>query len=252
MRRLIYSFCIILLTFACSPHLTVRQINTKNSTVDLQSGSLDSSVQSIIKPYHDSIEHDMSKLVTLSATPLLKGKPESKLTNLIADMILGFGIDFCSEQNRNVKPDVSYVNYGGLRASLPQGEITVGRIFELMPFENEIVMIRISGEAIQQMAERITGRGGEGIAGMKMGIKDKKVFLLKIGGKEVDQKASYWVVTNDYIANGGDQMDMFLNPLERINTKVKIRNLLIQALNDRYKKEGILDIKLDGRIYNEQ
>ena len=44
------------------------------------------------------------------------------------------------KQNLKVKPDASYVNYGGLRASLPQGKITVERIFELMPFENEIVM----------------------------------------------------------------------------------------------------------------
>jgi len=252
MRRLIYGICIILLTFSCSPHLSVRQINTKNIPVNLQSGSIDSSVQSIVKPYHDSIAHDMSKLVAISATPLSKGKPESKLTNLLADILLEFGTDFCVSQNINIKPDVSYVNYGGLRASLPQGEITVGRIFELMPFENEIVLINISGEAIQQMAERIAVRGGEGIAGMRLGIRDKKVASLKIDGKEVDAKASYWLVTNDYIANGGDQMIMFLKPLDRINTKMKFRDLLIQSLTDRYKKDGILDVKLDGRIYNEQ
>jgi len=194
----------------------------------------------------------MSKLVAVSASALVKGKPESKLTNLMADILIEFGTDFCSKQKMNIKPDVSYINYGGLRASLPQGEITVGHIFGLMPFENEIVLIKISGEAISQMAERIALRGGEGIAGMKLGIRDKKLVYLKVDEKEVDPKATYWLITNDYIANGGDQMSMFLNPTDRIDSKMKLRDVLIQTLNDRYKKDGILDVKLDGRIYNEQ
>jgi len=252
MRHLISGICAILLTFSCSPHLSVYQINTRNIPIDIQTSQIDSSVQSIVTPFHDSIDHDLSKLVAVSTSAMVKGKPESKLTNLMADILLEFGNDFCDKQNLKVKPDVAYVNYGGLRASLPQGEITVGRIFGLMPFENEIVLIKISGEAIRQMAERIALRGGEGIAGMKLGIREKKLASLKIDGKEVDLKGSYWLVTNDYIANGGDQMSMFLNPMDRMNTKMKFRDLLIQALTDQYKKDGIIDVKLDGRIYNEQ
>lgn len=252
MRRLFISISVILFLFACSPHLSVRQITTKNIPVNTQTSSIDSLVQSMVKPYRDSIEHDMSKLVAVTTTPLKKEKPESKLTNLVADILLECGTDFCSEKNLNIKPDASYVNYGGLRASLPQGEITVGHIFELMPFENEIVLIKISGESIQKMADRIAGRGGEGIAGLKLGIRNEKTATLKIGGKAVDPTASYWLVTNDYIANGGDQMSMFSNPLERINTKMKIRDALIQSLGDRYKKDGIISVKEDGRIFNEQ
>jgi 2',3'-cyclic-nucleotide 2'-phosphodiesterase (5'-nucleotidase family) len=121
-----------------------------------------------------------------------------------------------------------------------------------MPFENEIVLIKISGDAIQQMAERIAGRGGEGLAGMKLGIRDLKPVTIRIGGKDVEPAASYWVITSDYIASGGDQMSMFLKPIDRINTKMMIRDLLIHELSDRYKNDGILDVKLDGRIYNEQ
>ena len=196
--------------------------------------------------------HDMSKLVAVSSTPLKKEKPESKLTNLIADILLESGTEYCKTMNLDIKPNASYVNYGGLRASLPKGEITVGNIFELMPFENEIVLIKISGESVQKMAERIAARGGEGVAGLILGIRNEKVGTLKIGGIGVNPANSYWLVTNDYIANGGDQMSMFLNAVERINTKMKIRDVLIQALGDRYKKDGIISVKEDGRIYNEQ
>jgi 2',3'-cyclic-nucleotide 2'-phosphodiesterase (5'-nucleotidase family) len=174
------------------------------------------------------------------------------LTNLVADIILESGIAYCQDHNLKIVPDVSYVNYGGLRASLPQGNITVERIFELMPFENEIVLIKISGESFQLMAEKIAGRGGEGVAGMKLGIRNGKVSSLTTDGKPVDRTNNYWLVTNDYIANGGDQMNMFSNPVERINTGFKIRDVLLKALKDRYKRDGIIDVKEDGRIFNEQ
>jgi 2',3'-cyclic-nucleotide 2'-phosphodiesterase (5'-nucleotidase family) len=252
MRRLFISIFAILFLFSCSHQLSVQQINTKNISVDTYSGSVDSAIQVIVKPFRDSIANDMSKLVTVSATPLVKAKPESKLTNLVSDIILEAATNYCISQNLKIKPDASYVNYGGLRASLPQGEITAGRIFELMPFENEIVLVHISGESILKMGERIALRGGEGVAGIKMGIKNEKLGTLSVSGKVVDPSALYWLATNDYIANGGDQMSMFSNPADRIDTKIKIRDTLIEILNNRYKLYGILDIKEDGRIYNEQ
>jgi 2',3'-cyclic-nucleotide 2'-phosphodiesterase (5'-nucleotidase family) len=251
MHRLFAGLAIILFLFSCSHQLSVHQINTKNISVDPKSGKIDSVMQAIVKPYTDSIAHDMAQLVTVSETPLIKGKPESKLTNLVADILLENSADFCTSRNYAVKPDASYVNYGGLRASLPEGEITVGKIFELMPFENEVVIIRITGASILQMAERIADRGGEGIAGMKLGIRNRKVSSLLINNHPVDPAALYWLATNDYIAGGGDQMVMLANPVERINTGLKIRDVLIETLRKRYQKEGILDVKEDGRIYNE-
>jgi len=252
MRRFSLSICAVLILFSCSRYLTVSQINTKNIPTEIQNTQIDSLTESIVKTYRDSIKKDMSKLVGVTATALVKGKPESKLTNLVADVILKCAVDYCAKQQLNIHPDAAYVNYGGLRASLPQGEITVGHMFELMPFENEIVMIKVSGEAIRMMAERIAARGGEGVSGLKLGIKNNAVGTLTIGGKGVDPAASYWLVTNDYIANGGDQMSMFILPLQKIETKAKIRDVLIQSLTEQYKKNGVIDVKEDGRIYNEQ
>jgi len=252
MRRFLLSLFAVLTLFSCTRYLAINQINTtSNSLIDSSTG-VDSLVNSFVRPFRDSISIDMKKAVGVSSTPLIKGKPESKLTNLVADVILKYGTEYCQKGRPEIKPSASYVNYGGLRASLPQGEITVGHVFELMPFENEIVLIKISGEAIEKMAEKIAGRGGEGVSGLKIGIRNGSLRTLTVNGKEVDKRASYWIVTNDYIANGGDQMSMFLNPLEKIETKLKIRDLLIQSMREMYKNDGVIDVKLDGRIYNEQ
>ena len=252
MRRIFIGFYFLLFLFSCSPHLIVREVNTKNISVDSNLGSSDSLLEAFVEPYRKSIEKEMTGRVTVSATPLVKNKPESKLTNLVSDVLLECGHNYCSENKLNIEANASYVNYGGLRASLPEGNITVGHIFELMPFENEIVLLRISGTTLLQMADKIAERGGEGIAGMKLGIRDEKVASLTVGGKPVDPKGSYWLVTNDYIADGGDQMSMFANPIERINTKVKLRDALIKVLHHRYIMNGIISVEEDGRIYYEQ
>lgn len=181
MRRFYISISAILFLFACSPHLSVHQISTKNISGNNQTSAVDSLVQFMVEPYLDCIEHDMSKLNAVSATPLVKDKPESKLTNLVSDILLEYGTEYCKIKNLNIIPDTSYVNYGGIRTSHPQGEIRVGHILGLMPFENEIVLIKISGESIQKMAEHIASRGGEGVAGLTLGIRNAKSSTLKIG-----------------------------------------------------------------------
>lgn len=252
MQRLSIVFFALLFLFSCNRHLVVREINTRNIAVTPQLAPVDSVLESIVKPYRDSLEKDMNTLIAISAEPLVKGKPESKLTNLVADILLDFGTAYAKKQQLSHLPDASYVNYGGLRASLPQGEITVQRIFELMPFENELVIVELSGADFMQMAGKIAARGGEGVAGFRMGIREAQASSLTVREKTIDPQASYWVVTSDYIANGGDQMSMFANGRHRINTGVKIRDELIRALTVRYKERGTIEVKEDGRIYHEQ
>lgn len=252
MRRLFFVLSVFLLLFSCTPHLVVTQVATKNLLVTPQMAGSDSLVEHLLRPYRDSIEHDMSKVICVSETAIVKGKPESKLSNMVADILLNYCIEYCTANNANYRPDAAYVNYGGLRGSLPQGKITVGNIFELMPFENEVVLLKVSGKTIQEMAEKIAARGGEGVAGIKLGIRNDKVATLLVGGKQVDPNAFYWLVTNDYIANGGDQMTMFANPADQKNTKAKIRDVIIKSLSETYKNVGIVSVKEDGRIYNEQ
>lgn len=252
MRRFFFIFSVVLFLISCKPQLVVREINATNFKIDSTIGPVEAGLNAFVKPYRDSINHDMSKLVAVTSSALVKGKPESKLTNLVSDILLESGRKYCQEKNMNIRPDAAYVNYGGLRASLPQGNVTVERVFELMPFENELVLLKVSGEILMQMTEKIATRGGEGIAGLRLGIKNDRVSSLTLDGKPVDPGAVYWLVTNDYVANGGDQMGMFLNRLERIDTSIKLRDLIIQALGERYKKHGPIDVKEDGRIYHEQ
>lgn len=183
----------------------------------------------------------MKRVINTSDVAMVKARPEGVLSNFVADLVLeevneleGFQADFC------------LLNHGGLRAALPQGEIRVESIYELMPFDNEAVVLTLTGEKVLEIAEYLTIKGGEPVSGLTLNLKD--LSSLKINGKPVDPSATYKVATSDYLANGGDKMVFFADPLQRESTSLKIRDLIIEHIEEEQAAGNTLNSTLDGRI----
>ncbi|HYQ56809.1 MAG TPA: 5'-nucleotidase [Draconibacterium sp.] len=209
---------------------------------------MDSSIVRLYLPYKEMLDEDMNRVISVSDLELVKDKPESPLTNFLADLLLKEGARVAEEQQIEVRPDLSFLNYGGIRSSLPKGEITVGNIFELMPFENEMVFVKMEGEQIYAFLNYIaTGRGGS-VGGVKMVIDNDKATNVEVNGKKLDVDKSYWMVTNDYVAGGGDGLDVFQEKLQYINSGVKIRDVIIKHLEEMQKIGQHISTKTDGRI----
>lgn len=194
--------------------------------------------------------NDMEDVLCISKDALFGGRPESPLTNFCADLILQESDSICLKRYPEIRMSVSMVNRGGLRVPIPKGEVKVQNMFELMPFENEIVLLKLSGVEMLQFIDHIASRGGEGVAGMRLGIKDDKAFSPEIQGKPLDETKSYWLVTSDYIANGGDGFEILSSVKERVSTGVKFRDMFIGHLRSLGKKGITIEAKADGRIYN--
>lgn len=252
MRYPVFLIGLLIILFSCKSPLVITSVNEKNIHNESTDYVPDSSIISLVAPYKDNLEADMSKVIAISDEQLVKKKPESKLTDLMANILMEAGDDYCKTNNKNFTPDVAFMNYAGLRSSLPKGKITVGDIYELMPFENKLVLLQLSGADMIQFVAKIAEHDGDGVAGMKLGIKNKKVSKLSIGGRPFNKNEDYWLVTNDYIAGGGDGMKMLANRKTFIDTGLKIRDLVIENLEQDYKAGKKIDVKLDGRIYNEQ
>lgn len=193
----------------------------------------------------------MNRIISFSEIEMVKNKPESELTNFLADLLLNAAIRETQKNKLDIHPQVSYFNYGGIRTSLPKGEITVGKIFELMPFENELVFVQISGIKLQQFFDVIAEKGGDSVGGARFVISNRKAVNVLVNGKKLLPESKYWIVTNDYIANGGDGMEVFINPFQLHNSGEKIRDIIIASLEEKQHKGELLNAKLDGRIRNE-
>jgi len=239
------------LTLSCKTVFVATDINTQNITVSDSIFVIDSQIVRMYLPYKNILEKDMSRVISISEKEMIKGKPESGLTNLLADLLLEEGKLEVIRKNLPIQPQISFLNYGGIRTGLPKGEITVGKIFEIMPFENEMVFIQLSGEQLKQFFDIVAGHGGESVSGVKFVISNDKSKNITIDDEKLVTDRKYWLVTNDYAANGGDGLEILTQNSEMITTGKKIRDIIISNFEQRKQKGDFLVETLDGRIKNE-
>ena len=213
----------------------------------------DSAIHALLEPYKLRLDSVMNEVVgqTAYALPNEKGKTETLLGNFVADACL-------TEGNKNYHPadskpaQVAIFNNGGLRASLPAGNITKGNVYELMPFDNEIVVVTLSGAKMWELVKFAASSGGLPIAGMTVGMHpDKTPGTVLIQGVPFDSTKTYKVMTSDYLSNGGDKYAFFKDPIASEKTGYLIRNAILDTFNAAQKAGKVISPVTDGRMHYE-
>src|SRR5690606_26136729 len=186
-------------TAACSRHFVRSEPVYQKFQID-SSLAPDTAFVTYYAPYKQQLDAEMDRVIGYSAVSLTKpgSAPETLLGNFFADALLA--------EVRKLDPDIDFClgTKGGLRTELPKGEITIRHIFELMPFENELVTVDLSADAVRRLAGFIAASGGQPVAGLRMTIQDGKPLDIRIGGEPLEASGTYRLLTYDYLANGGD------------------------------------------------
>ena len=199
----------------------------------------DPEVAAFIQRYAVELNRVMNRRITVSRGVIERGQPESPLGNLTADILR-----FMSARELGQEVDIAILNRGGLRIPIPEGNVTVGTMYELMPFENHITLLRFNGRQIQQLALELAIEGGEPVSGLRMRIVDGRPTDILINDDRIRPERSYWVATNNWLADGGGPLPTLWQPLERIDTEVLIRDAFIEYLNTL----PYIEPRTDGRI----
>lgn len=137
--------------------------------------------------------------------------------------------------------DVSLTNGGGLRADIPGGELTYGRLFEAMPFDNKFALVHVTGKHLRRLVTSNLQRGGGilswGGLTAKARCKDGKLAAeIVVHGKLISDDASYIVVTSDFLASGGDGL---LGRLHLPDGAIQMTDQVIRdAMADVLRKRG--------------
>jgi len=236
------------LFWSCNPQYVITNMQGTNRVVSDSFVQPDSQLVSIYLPYKEFLDKDMSRIIGRTREEMVKNRPESNLTNFLADLLLTEGKRIAVELEQDFSPDISFFNYGGIRTFLPEGEITVGKIFELMPFENELVFLKLSGEQVAQFLNMVAEKGGDSVGGVRMKISENSAANIEISKKPLDKKAYYWLVTNDYVAAGGDDLEVFTKRSDFVASNKKIRDVIIAHLEEKHKKGHEISAQPDGRI----
>ena len=199
----------------------------------------------ILKSYKAGLDSMMAPVVGHAARDLFNYRPESPMSNLMADLLFRNCEKFIGK-----KADVAVMNIGGIRNVLSHGPITCGNIFEISPFENVLCIVEMDGRTLYELFTQIASVHGEGISGANLVIsKDGKLISAKVGGEPIDLKKIYRVSTLDYVAEGNDKMVAFTKAKSKIfpNNSI-LRNLLLEYVKDCEKKGILVDAKVEGRI----
>lgn len=203
----------------------------------------DKSYEAYLQPVKQKLDAKMNVVIGQAAETMKGHAPESLLSNLSADIYRQAASDFLGET-----VDISVMNLGGIRTSIPAGNITVRKVFELMPFENELVILWLKGDKLEELVQYFAGMGGEGVSGLRLEIEDGKAVNVNVNGKPIDPEKLYSVATSDYLAGGNDKMIQLAQYVKRVNTGLKLRNILLDYIQKETAKGNKIQAKLDGRI----
>ncbi|QOG01496.1 5'-nucleotidase C-terminal domain-containing protein [Flavobacterium sp. MDT1-60] len=245
--KLFVIFLTLFFIFSCSEkNYNLTKIEGKQLPIT-EKGSETPKIENFIKPYRDHINRDLDSILAYSPETLDKstGKWQTTIGNLMADVCLQRGnLVFKAREKKDI--DLCLLNHGGIRAILPKGNVTTRTAYEIMPFENSLIVVALSGNQILEIASYIIKeKKPQPLSGMTFTIsKDNTAKNILIQGKPIDVSKTYYVVTNDYLANGGDNMSFFLKATQKFDLNYKIRNVLI----DYFKEVDTIPVKTDVRI----
>ncbi len=226
---------------SCRTTYTPARVNFVQQ--DVQQSFIDSSLIIMLRPYKDSLDKSMNHIIATLDQDLEKKMPEGTLGNMMADaMLVQAGKVF------GIKPDLALMNAGGIRLpAIKAGNVTLGKIYELHPFDNKLVMMRISGETLRQLLDLTASRGGWPLAGGRITIKNKQAINILIQGLPLDLNVNYWIALSDYVASGGDDADM-LKGFKLEQKDYLIRTAIIDYLSGLQKIGQSYEIGSEKRV----
>ena len=228
---------LIAIFFAISCNTSYQAENVQYSSYRIQQHNEGSkSLATIVMPYSDSVNKLMNVVLGYNEAQLEKKKQGNTLGFFMTDAYLEMAI-----QKVDPKVDAAFMNSGGIRLpEMAAGPITQGKIFELMPFDNLMVLLKVKGSLLKQYLDTLAANEGVIESGITMQIVNKTVQQVMVGGKSLDLNADYTIVHSDYVAmnsnllknitsssNGYLLRDALLNYVKFIqsqNNKVAVSN----------------------------
>lgn len=249
MKNTILILFIILLSVSCKkdPQYLVK-IEGKQLPITAEIAT-DKTIEDFIQPYKEKVEAEMNTVLSYTPKDLVRtdGELESTLGNLMADLCFERANPvFNSRTGKNI--DFAMLNFGGIRAGITKGDIKTINAFNLMPFENSLVVVEMTAEKITELVQYlITQNKAHPISKQLKLIVKANDYNLTIHNLPLDNSKTYFVLTSDYLQNGGDNMVFFKDPVKLFKLDYKVRNSII----DYFTEIDTIKVELDGRFTKE-
>ena len=244
-------FCALLLpcnaVFAQSFQLTKIEGKRIEVTKSLDANPGTKAAIDFVAPYKVKVDSVIGPVLGRSSIFMNADRPESLLSNWAADVLLNASKRVDGKKQKQA--DFAVINVGGLRNSMPQGDVCIGDVMEISPFENKLVVLTLTGEKVLELFQQFIIMGGEGVShGVQLVYGgDGKLQTAKLNGKDIDPKRTYRIATLDYLAEGNDNMKAFLNPVAYQKSDMLVRDIYMDFIRQQTKQGKQLTASIEGR-----
>nr|WP_293301035.1 5'-nucleotidase [Allomuricauda sp.] len=205
------------------------------------------SIASFVAPFRNRINEVLDSTLAYAPKPFLldDGKRNTSMGNLMADIVFEEAAPLFKSRTGN---DLDFVvlNYGGVRSIISEGNVSARNAYEVMPFENRIAIVEMSGSAVRELISfLINATRRHPFSGMQI-VLDKKGSLesVNIQGMPFDENRTYFVGTSDYLVQGGPSIGFFKDTLSTTDIDYFLRNAII----DHFRKVDTLNAVVDDRF----
>lgn len=240
MRKQLFFLLMATSLVACHRPAQVVSSSTEAIPINASLDSIqDSAYLAVLAPIKENLEQEMNVALGYAPERLWVASPECPMLNWSSDALWEAAKRACP-----YRVDIAVVNIGGMRCEWPAGNITRQNVFELMPFDNRLVVLTMKGSDVLDLCQSFVDTGGQGVAGMRMKAVDGKLAEVLIDGKAVCSDSLYTVATSDYLAGGADHMEALTRYVDYWNSDLIIRDLYLDAVRE----QGTIVAKVDGRM----
>lgn len=205
----------------------------------------DPQVEAVVAPYRQRVKQQMDEVIGHAPEAIRKNPGESPLANFAGDV----------QRERASRElgqpiEMGVMTNGGLRAELPAGNITVGSVFELMPFENELVVLDAPASVVQQLFNFAAPIHMAVSGATYTATADGRPTDIRIGKEPFDpaKDRTYTIAISDYLAGGGDKLEFF-RPLTPRHTGVLLRTAFSDHIRQLTKEGRPVTAKAEGRVH---
>jgi 5'-nucleotidase/UDP-sugar diphosphatase len=202
----------------------------------------DPEVKAIVDRYQAQLDEALGQVVGEATTDILRGPGETEMGNFVADSM------------RTYLPDVDFAfqNAGGLRADIAAGPITLEEIYAVLPFNNTLVTMNLTGAQVEQVLEEGANSqyGTVQVSGLKWAYDADAPFGNRVtrvtlpDGTPIDPNATYKIATNNFMAAGGDQFTTLTQGQNTTDTQINLVDTVVRYLQ----QNSPVDPQVEGRL----
>lgn len=196
----------------------------------------------IISKYSDMVE-SLNEILCYSSDEFTSRRPESGLSSFAADAVVAI-----AEKATGGKIDLGMINFGGIRTSIPKGDIRIYDIYSVFPFNNTIVVAEIKGSNLKKFLNGISTKGVVALSNVEYLVDGTEVRKMDVGGAPIDDEKIYKFATVNFLLTGGDGISIGKIAESVVDTGILVRDGIVALLREKGERGEILNLQPDGRV----